>query len=59
MYFEASLTPQEIFIEAEDEDEFKEKIKHISIENFIYKSNRISKEKLQKELANRHIFLKL
>lgn len=59
MYFEASLTPQEIIIEADTEEEFKEKIKRIPIEKFIFKHNRISKEKLEKELQDRNVFLKL
>ena len=59
MYFEASLTPEKIIIEAETEEEFKEKIKKIPIENFIFQFIKINKDQLKNELEDRHVFLKL
>ena len=59
MYFVASLVPESVIIEADNEEDFKEKIKHIPIERFVYHHDRVSKEKIEKELAKRYVFLNI
>lgn len=58
MYFEVSLVPKDLIIEAENEEELKEMFKKITIENLIFSYPRISKEKFEKILKQRHIYLK-
>ena len=58
MYFEVSLVPNDLIIEAENEDELKEIFKRITIEKLVFSYPRISKEKLTNVLHQRHIYLK-
>lgn len=59
MYFQISLVPRDLIIEAENEYELKDKIKKITIENLVFSSGRITKEKFKEELESRYVYLKL
>ncbi len=59
MYFQISLVPRDLIIEAENEDELKDKIKKITIENLVFSSGRITKEKFKEEMESRYVYLKL
>lgn len=59
MYFQISLVPRDLIIEAENEDELKDKIKKITIENLIFSYPRITKEKFKEEMESRYVYLKL
>lgn len=58
MFFRISLVPQDLIIEAENENELKEKTKRITVENLVWKTVRINKEDLKKELKSRYIYMK-
>lgn len=58
MFFEVSLIPKDLIIEAENEEELKEILKKITIENLVFSSPRINKEKFDKILKERYIYLK-
>jgi len=58
LFFRISLVPQDLIIEAEDENELKEKTKRITVENLVWKTVRINKEDLKKELKSRYIYMK-
>ncbi|MCP6727097.1 MAG: hypothetical protein KJI69_03675 [Patescibacteria group bacterium] len=51
--------PRDLIIEAENEYELKDKIKKITIENLVFSSGRITKEKFKEELESRYVYLKL
>lgn len=59
MFFRISLVPQDLIIEAENENELKEKTKRITIENLVWKTVRLNKEDLKKELKSRYIYMKI
>jgi len=58
MYFNASLVPRDLIIEADNEQEFKERCKRISIEHLVFSWKQISKEDFKKEMKERHVFVK-
>ena len=58
MFFEVALVPKDLIIEAENEDELKKITKRITIENLVWKTVRINKEDLKKELKSRYIYMK-
>ena len=59
MYFQISLVPRDLIIEAENEYELKDKIKKITIENLVFSSGRITKEKFKEEMESRYVYLKM
>lgn len=58
MFFEVSLVPKDIIIEADNEKELQEIFKRISIEKLVFSYPRISKEKFDHIMKSRHIYLK-
>ena len=57
MFFEALLAPQPIIIEANDEEDFKLKLKGISIVNLVFDHKQVTKEEVIRELKKRYIFI--
>ena len=51
--------PRDLIIEAENEDELKDKTKKITIENLVFSSARITKERFKEEMESRYVYLKL
>ena len=58
MFFRISLVPRDLIIEAENENELKEKTKRITIGNLVWKTVRLNKEDLKKEMRSRYIYMK-
>jgi len=58
VFFRISLVPQDLIIEAENENELQEKTKRITIDNLVWKTVRLNKEDLKKELKSRYIYTK-
>ena len=58
VFFRISLVPQDLIIEAENENELQEKTKRITVENLVWKTVRLNKEDLKKELKSRYIYTK-
>lgn len=58
MFFRVSLVPQDLIIEAENENALKEKTKRIPIDNLVWKTIRINKKDLKNEMRSRYIYTK-
>jgi len=58
LYFNTSLVPSDLIIEADSEKEFKEKCKRITIEHLVFSWKQMSKEDFKNEMKERHVFLK-
>lgn len=58
MFFRISLVPQDLIVEAENENELKEKTKRITVENLVWKTVRLNKEDFKKEMRSRYIYMK-
>jgi len=59
LYFQVSLVPKDLIIEADDEDELKELFKKITIKDIVWSYPRLSKEKFKEEMKSRYVYLKI
>ena len=58
VFFNVSLVPRDLVIEAESEADFKERCKHIPIEHLVFSWKQMSKKDFKNELKTRRVFLK-
>lgn len=59
MFFEAFLALKPLIIEANNEEDFQNKLKSISIENLVFDHKQVAKADVVKELKKRYIFIDL
>ena len=58
MHYEISLVPKDLIVEANSEEDLKERLKHISVDGLVFSYKAINKDDLRRILKERHIYPK-
>jgi hypothetical protein len=57
-FYEVSLVPKDLIIEAEDDDDLKAITKRITIEKVIWSTTKMNKDRFKDEMRSRYVYLK-